>query len=86
MGGDFDPNNFGSLSSSGTYQPGEYDGEDAYYADMAYEDITDPESEENPEDDDSRDLCSSPCIQCGKVPSYVLYELCDECLDKIGPQ
>jgi hypothetical protein len=24
-------------------------------------------------------------MDCGKVPSYVLYELCDECLDKVAP-
>jgi len=76
---DFDPNNFNPLTGSGAFPPELDLGDD--------EDVpSDPESDDVMSDDDTRDLCSNPCIKCGAVPSYVVYELCANCLDQIGPQ
>lgn len=78
-GADFDPNHFNPLTGSGAFPT------DLDVGDEDYE-FSDPESDDVASDDDSRDLCSNPCVSCGAVPSYVVYELCANCLDKIGPQ
>lgn len=81
---DYDPNSFDGLTQSGEHylMDGKSDNGDSKSV------ATDPDyyAYDEEDDDHSRDLCSNPCIQCGKVPSYVVYELCAECLDKMGPQ
>jgi hypothetical protein len=80
---EFDPNQFEPLSGSGDYPIDDVDAD----FDPSMPNYTDSESFGVESDDDhTRDLCSNPCIQCNKVPSYVVYELCIDCLDKMGPQ
>lgn len=68
------------LSQSGAYVP------------TAAPAAQEPQYEEYMEDvdgfsdgDASRDLCSFPCINCGAVPSFAMYELCGKCLDEMSP-
>lgn len=79
--GEYDPNNYDINPLTGSI---EMNLEGHAYSDQPPP--SDPESDEVFSDDESRDLCSNPCMQCGAVPSYVLYELCENCLDKYGPQ
>lgn len=81
---EYDPNSFDGLTQSGEYYQIDEKSENGDSKSV----VTDPDyyAYDEEDDDHSRDLCSNPCIQCGKVPSYVVYELCDECLDKMGPQ
>lgn len=70
------------LSASGSYTPAQAQPKSQpQYYDEDY-----PEDFEGFSDGDvSRDLCSFPCINCGAVPSFAMYELCGKCLDEMSP-
>lgn len=71
------------LTASGAYAPSQAQPSEpeVYEDDDMYQDDFDGMSD----GDASRDLCSFPCLNCGAVPSFAMYELCGKCLDEMSP-
>lgn len=72
------------LSQSGAYVPASAPASAPAAHEPQYEEYMD-DVDGFSDGDASRDLCSFPCINCGAVPSFAMYELCGKCLDEMSP-